>query len=80
MYEFCKHCYLIASNYLTIIIKFTVTHMQMRNHDSARALSLWETIATEYIERVQDAQERVNEIHGQQVPNLIKLAQNDILP
>lgn len=50
--------------------------MRMRNHDSARALSLWETISTEYLERVQDNQERVNENHGQQVPNLVKLAQN----
>jgi len=80
MYEFCKHCYPIAANYLNIIIKFTIAHMHNRNSDSAKALSLWETIATEYLERYQEAKERVNDVHGQQVPNLVKLAQNEILP
>ena len=80
MYEFCKHCYHIAINYLDLIIKFTIAHMRMRNLDSARAVSLWETISTEYLEIVKDNLERVNENHGQQVPNLVKLAQNEILP
>lgn len=41
MYEFCKSCYPLAIKYLEVIINFTVAHMQMRNADSARALSLW---------------------------------------
>ena len=45
MYEFCKFCYHVAERYLKIIIQFTTAHMQNRNEDSARALTLWEIIA-----------------------------------
>lgn len=60
MYEFCKVCYHITHHYLKTIIQFTTVHMQMRDQDSSRALTLWEIIATEYLERVNDASSRIN--------------------
>jgi hypothetical protein len=71
MYDFCKYCYITANNYLPLITKFTIAHMQLRNEVSLSALHLWETIGTEYLERAQDINDRVNEQHGQQVPNLV---------
>ena len=41
MYEFCKYCYMLAHPYLDLIIQFTIAHMQLRNHDSSKALTLW---------------------------------------
>ena len=49
MYEFCKYCYHLSINYLKYILQFTQAHMQRRDEDSTRALTLWETIATEYL-------------------------------
>jgi hypothetical protein len=50
---------LLLGNYLKLVVQFTVAHMQMRNDDSALALSLWETIATEYQERTDTQHLRV---------------------
>lgn len=77
MFEFSKHCYLLLGNYLKFVIQFTVAHMQMRNDDSALALSLWETIATEYQERTDLQHLRVEK--KEPIPNYVMMAHQEIL-
>lgn len=79
MFEFCKYCYHLANNYLQLIIKFTVAHMQLRNEDSLLALSLWETIGTEYLDRIGELKDRIND-GNQLLVNLVLSANRDILP
>lgn len=54
--------------------------MQYRNMHSAKALTLWEIIGTEYLERAMDLNQRVNEHQGQNLPNFVQQAQAQILP
>lgn len=80
LFEFCKHCYHLVTHYLQFIVKFTISHMQLRNEDSILALSLWETLGSEYLERRADLQERVDLNQRQSLPNYFLIASQEILP
>jgi hypothetical protein len=54
--------------------------MQLRNDDSILALSLWETLGSEYLERRADLQERVDFNQHQTLPNYFLIASQDVLP
>lgn len=77
MYEFAKYCYLCIGNFLNLIVQFTVAHMQIRDEDSTHALTLWEVIANEYIDR--DLELRMRVENQQTLPNYVVMVQQDIL-
>lgn len=53
--------------------------MQLRNEDSISALTLWETLGSEYLERRAELQDRVDFNNQQGLPNYFMMASHEIL-
>lgn len=78
LFEFGRYCYHKLANYIAHIAQASVQHIDERNENSILALEFWDTVGTEYLRVVKEANERVfNERSN--VRNFVEEMQDSIL-